>query len=231
MVRQSIGLGVAAHAVEHWLVYDRQLLRGYIVDYIFGYGSLLSEYSRQHYSNIHTPVKAATVTGWVRAWCATYPDEGATYAGALRDASGRLDGVLIPSEIDQNLAQRERGYTFSRLEVDDLVLSGLDQTLSDKDLVWICETLISDVANIDNPLPQSYVDTCISGCMESQGVDGATRFIQQTKCWDVAWVNDRHLFSTPIYPRFTPVSAEQAKLIDSLLEQQGVLQFRQPVIS
>jgi len=193
------------------------------VDYIFGYGSLLSEYSRQHYSNIHARVKVATVNGWVRAWCTTYPDEGATYAGALADASGQLDGVLIPSEIDQSLAERERGYTFSRVEINELSLIGTSEALSDNDRVWICETLISDVANIDNPLPQSYVDTCMSGCIESQGIDGAIRFIQQTKGWDSVWVNDRHLSSTPIYPRYTPVSAEQAQLIDS----QGVLQFRQ----
>lgn len=197
------------------------------MNYIFGYGSLLSEYSRRHYSNIQAPVTAATVKGWVRAWCATYPDEGATYAGALRSDSNQLDGVLIPTEIDEGIAEREREYQFTLLNSDELSLDFTKQRFSEEDQIWICETLIAGVATKVNPLPQSYVDTCISGCIESKGTEGALRFIQQTEGWDCTWVNDRASNQQPIYPRHTPVSDEQSQLIDSLLEQQGVLQFRQ----
>ena len=196
------------------------------MDYIFGYGSLLSAYSREHYSDIRSSITSATISGWSRSWCAVYPDEGATYAGALPDTKQDLDGVLIASEINQALAERERGYRFTRLEVGDLSACSGDLELSENDQVWICETLSINASCQANPLPQSYVDTCISGCIESQGVSAASRFIQQTNGWDCVWVNDRHLNRTPIYPRYTPISGEQAVLIDSLLEQHGVLQFR-----
>jgi hypothetical protein len=213
------------------------------MDYIFGYGSLVSRYSRQHYSKILSEATVATVKGWCRSWCVTYPDEGATYAGALRDDVGLLNGVLIASDIGEAIADRERGFKFTRLNIDDLMIDklgideqGVDQqarvrsgpNLTEQDKIWICETLRVDTATAENPLPQSYVDTCMSGYLESKGIDGAIAFIEQTRGWDCEWLNDRHLEHTPRYPRYTPISTEQAGLIDSLLEQQGVLKFRQP---
>jgi len=202
------------------------------MDYIFGYGSLVSRYSRQHYSKILSNATVATVKGWCRSWCVSYPDEGATYAGALRDDAGLLNGVLIASDIDEAIADRERGYQFTRLDIDDLMFDqqGRDSSghgISQRDRIWICETLQVDAATPENPLPQSYVDTCMSGCLESKGVDGAIEFIQQTRGWECVWLNDRHLHTTPRYPRYTPISIDQAGLIDSLLKQQGVLKFRQ----
>jgi len=114
------------------------------MNYIFGYGSLM------------------------RAWCTSYLDEGATYAGALRDKYQELDGVLIPSDIDDSLKRRERGYQFSPLNLEELSLNRSADDLTADDQVWICETLVADVATTLTPLPQSYVDTCISGCLESQ---------------------------------------------------------------
>jgi len=201
------------------------------MNYIFGYGSLLSNYSRRHYSGITCEAITATVSGWYRAWCAVYQDEGATYAGALRDTTQQLDGILIASDIDAGLSHRERGYQFSRLAIDELQLHDSAHTLTAKDQVWICETILPgngliQLNNALTPLPQSYVDTCLIGCMESHGATGAARFVQQTKGWNCTWVNDRQ--RGPIYPRASPVSSDQASLIDSVLAQQGVLQFRQP---
>jgi len=196
------------------------------MNYIFGYGSLMSAYSRQHYSGIQSKVVTATISGWRRAWCTSYLDEGATYAGALRDKYQELDGVLIPSDIDESLKRRERGYQFSPLNLEELSLNRSADDLTADDQVWICETLVADVATTLTPLPQSYVDTCISGCLESQGVEGAKRFIKQTTGWDGVWVNDRNAESKPIYPRYTPISKYQGRLIDSLLEQYDVLKFR-----
>ncbi|MFT6408271.1 MAG: hypothetical protein ACJAQ6_001688 [Arenicella sp.] len=196
------------------------------MDYIFGYGSLISQYSRRHYSDIQSEVMTAQLKGWYRAWCVSYPDERATYAGALPNDTSLLDGVLIASEIDEGITQRERGYRFTAINVEDIRLDGAETIFTELDRIWICETLRTDIASTENPLPQSYVDTCISGCLEAKGVEGAIEFIQQTQGWDCVWINDRHLEHTPRYPRYTPVSGEQAILIDALLDQQGVLKFR-----
>jgi len=197
------------------------------MDYIFGYGSLLSEYSRQTYSNIHSEVISATINGWSRAWCAVYPDEGATYAGAFRNSSSNLDGVLIRTQIDDTLSERERGYQFSPLNRSELIRVAGDYELRTDDRIWICESLQPGAATELCPLPQSYVDTCLSGCIEVHGVDGAARFIDQTYGWDCVWVNDRHVQRNLIYPRHARVSVEQSELIDFILEERGVLRFRQ----
>ncbi len=197
------------------------------MDYIFGYGSLLSAYSRQTYSNIHSEVVSATITGWSRAWCAVYPDEGATYAGALRKSSSILDGVLIQTQIDDALSERERGYQFSLLSPSELIRVAGDHELRADDRIWICESLQPGTATELCPLPQSYVDTCLSGCIDAHGVDSAARFVDQTDGWNCIWVNDRDTQQTPIYPRNTRVSAKQSELIDSILEERDVLRFRQ----
>jgi len=198
-----------------------------IMDYLIGYGSLLSQYSRRHHSNIHVPVASVSVTGWARGWYATYADEGATYAGAVMDLDAQFDAVLIPTTINAGITDRERGYRFTQLAADSIKLSDAgDINLSEQDAIWICETVDAQRPTEHAPLPQSYVDTCISGCIEAHGVDRATRFIQQTFGWDCVWVNDRDRKSTPIYPRLSPVTVQQTELIDFLLEQEGVLKYR-----
>ena len=197
------------------------------MDYLFAYGSLLSRYSRLHYSGIDSPVQSARIRGWLRAWCVSYPDEGATYAGVLQDDAGQLDGILIPSEIDAVLIERERGYQFIEVEHGQIVFNNESSGLNLGDRVFICKTLEFKRPTAENPLPQSYVDTCLIGCIESYGVESANRFIQQTLGWNCIWVNDRHLSGNPIYPRYTPISEQQAQLIDSLLKKEGVIKFRQ----
>lgn len=197
------------------------------MNYIFGYGSLLSGYSREHYSGIHSIVTNATLSGWNRSWCAAYPDEGATYAGAVPDSNQDLDGVLIASDLSPDITERERGYQFIQVGADTLSVAGGSLAITAQDQVWVCQTLSIDEPTVSNPLPQSYVDTCLSGCIESQGIDAARRFIKQTHGWDCVWKNDRHLSHTPIYPRYTPITADEARLIDSLLDQHGVLKYRQ----
>jgi len=200
------------------------------MNYIFGYGSLLSAYSRRDYSGIETPVIPATITGWFRAWCAVYPDEGATYAGALPDKASHLDGVLIASDIDDDLRHRERGYKFSRLNLNDIQINNTHKSLSDNDHIVICETLPANFSgssadSSQAPLPQTYLDTCLIGCLESQGMEGVRRFIQQTRGWNRYWVNDRH--QKAIYPRSIPITKDQTDLIDALLNEHDVLRFRQ----
>ncbi|MBL4673125.1 MAG: hypothetical protein JKX81_12780 [Arenicella sp.] len=99
------------------------------MDYIFGYGSLVSRYSRQHYSKILSGAVVATGKGWCRSWCVSYPDEGATYAGALGDDFGLLNGVLVATDMGEALAERERGYQFTSLHIDDLMV---DELLDDE---------------------------------------------------------------------------------------------------
>ena len=193
------------------------------MDYIFAYGSLLSHYSRTHYSGITTKPVSATVRGWSRSWCAAYPDEGATYAGAIVDDTAELDGILIETEIDQGLIEREREYRFSELRQDTLNYDRRELRLSSSDRIYICETIAPKLPSQQLPLPQSYIDTCLIGCYELNGADGMARFIDQTTAWECVWLNDR---GSHIYPRSSPISSFHVEQIDSILENRGVLKNR-----
>ena len=193
------------------------------MDYIFAYGSLLSHYIRTHYSGIATKPISATIKGWSRSWCAAYPDEGASYAGAIVDDAAELDGILIETGIDQGLIEREREYSFTELRKDALNYDVRKLRLSASDRIFICETIAPKKPSQQLPLPQSYVDTCLIGCFELNGLDGMARFIDQTTAWECVWLNDR---DSHIYPRSSPISSFHAAQIDNILEHKGVLKNR-----
>lgn len=196
------------------------------MDYLLGYGSLLSKHSREHYSRIYSPVKAVRLSGWSRSWCAAYPDENATYAGAQPKPEAQLDAILLPTTIDQDLQMRERNYHFIELKPEDLSLvEDAELPLNATDRVLICATASPTKASNQMPLPQSYVDTCMLGCLEISGIDGMRRFVQQTQGWDGVWFDDRHL-NQPIYPRFAKPTRVQQQLIDDVLAQERVLGLR-----
>lgn len=196
------------------------------MDYVVGYGSLLNRYSREHYSGIYCEATAVTVEGWYRSWCASDLDESATYAGAQADANAHLDAVLIPTEINQELQNRERNYQFIELNHKQVFFSSSTQVSIDvNDRLFICASLTPSLASKRLPVPQSYVDTCLLGCFEIGGVQAMTRFVQQTRNWHDFWVNDRPNM-TPIYPRFAKPDAVQSELIDQVLSDCGVLHHR-----
>lgn len=195
------------------------------VDYILSYGSLLSESSRKWHSNIHDPGVPVTLEGWQRAWCTRYADEGTTYAGAFKEAGSTISGVLIPTHITDALRQRERYYDFVPVapEVVRVQESQQDFLLTGKTL-WVCQTRAIEYAAGEFPLPQSYVDTCIAGCIEI-GASFARQFVKETTAWDSCWINDRAR-SEPMFPRAAKLNNAQRKQIDQLLDECGVLSFR-----
>jgi len=199
-------------------------------DYILGYGSLLNRYSREYHSKIFTDVQRVVVHGWSRSWCAVYPDEGATYAGAYQSCNSSLDAVLIPTEINDGIRERERNYRFVELAQNDFdyyaEANSTDNLSEGGARYWICEIVEPRKSSRENPLPQSYVDTCLLGSIEAGGMEAAQRFIEQTSAWDGYWQNDRHI-AAPIYPRHAPTGPKDWSLIDNVLEQAGVIQHRQ----
>ncbi|MFT5571598.1 MAG: hypothetical protein ACI9FR_000517 [Cryomorphaceae bacterium] len=195
------------------------------MEYMLGYGSLLSQYSRQTHSDINGQARATSVTGWSRSWCAAYPDEGATYAGAVRNSNSALDAVLIPTQLDIGLRERERNYRFIRIAPSDLSFFSVSMPDLNDAQIWLCESTNPQAPTLANPLPQTYVDTCLIGCIETGGEDAARQFIKQTLGWDSAWLNDR-LHAKPIYPRHTPLSSGEKSLVDDLLAEQDVLKYR-----
>ena len=188
--------------------------------YMVSYGSLLSEFSRKHHSGVYDKVVPASLSGWRRAWCARYADEGTTYAGAFKDPLATISAILIPTQITDGLRQRERHYNFVSVSQSDIYCE--EPIAPSKDTFWVCEAREVEYPVVKYPLPQSYVDTCLIGCREINH-QFARQFIKETTGWKSSWVNDR---KTPIFPRFAQITESQERWIDQLLDECGVLSFR-----
>lgn len=192
-------------------------------DFLIGYGSLLSAYSRQTYSNLHAPVIPVMVTGWQRGWTTRYGDEVATYLGVRPAANASVSAALVPTQITDELRHRERGYDFAPVDRDTihLLYENSNPTGLDSARFWIVVNRQQNHADKTHPIPQSYIDTCLLGCLETGGRKMAEHFIQSTERWDGHRVNDRD-WPTPLYPRGTPSNPAQRDEIDALLLAAGV---------
>ncbi|OLF81436.1 hypothetical protein AWH62_01840 [Maricaulis sp. W15] len=199
-----------------------------VSDYMIGYGSLLSSYSRRTYSKIESVIRPVVATGWRRGWTVRYGDEAATYAG-VRQAPGQvLHAALVPTRITAELRHRERGYVFTEVDPATVHPAGSDKSALPDGRYWIVVNREQLRADSAHPIPQTYVDTCLAGCLETGGEARARAFIEATELWDAPWVNDRDS-AAPLYPRRTPLDAGDRALVDRLLLACGVLKYRQPV--
>lgn len=196
-------------------------------DYMIGYGSLLSDYSRRTYSGIEADVRPVIATGWRRGWTVRYGDEAATYAG-VRQATGHLlHAALVPTEITPELRHRERGYAFTEVDPARVHPDGADRSALPDGRYWIVVNREQVRADEAHPIPQTYVDTCLSGCLETGGEARARDFVRTTELWDAPWIDDRDSPS-PLYPRRTVPGPGERETIDRILAECGVLTYRRP---
>ena len=192
---------------------------------MLGYGSLMNADSRQRFSAIEQPGLLATVKGFERAWVTRSEQEKLTYVGALANPDGWLNAQMIPTSISPALAKREQDYQFFAvpgsavtLNADDKVNAYLQQALSDMSL-WICQTLEQHPASADFPIAQTYIDTCLAGCLEQGGETQARAFIDSTRLWSTHIQRDR---TAPVYPRPGRVAAHYHEQIDALMGEYGL---------
>lgn len=199
-------------------------------NYVVGYGSLLSEQSRKQFSDLDCEAIPITLRGWQRAWHTRSSHEKQTYVGAQQDNEALLNGVLLEiGEISPGLKKREQDYQFVEVDLCKIEFHlPYDQqenmTCKFKDnKIWICQTLQSTPAEREFPIYQSYLDTCLIGCLETK-VDGFIHeFIRNTGLWHRHWINDR---ANPQYPRAASISECFITLIDNVLGEVNILGYR-----
>lgn len=189
---------------------------------VLGYGSLMNADSRQRFSNIEHQGVMVTVEGFYRAWVTRSWQEQQTYVGALPETGATLNAQLIPTPLSPALAEREKDYTFTQVSADaistDFTRDAHDyllQRLSDKQL-WICQTLDVHPAEPDFPVSQTYIDTCLAGCLSHGGKPQAEAFVRLTRQWPAHVKQDR---LQPFYPRPGRVSTDEHNQIDTLLQE------------
>lgn len=195
-------------------------------NYIFGYGSLIEDESRQRTIPSARDAYPAMVEGIRRGWFARGATSGlaTTYAGALDDPEARANGVVFRVS-EQELAvmdlSESAGYRRCLIEPDQITM--LDgRKAPPRGLVWTYinnfppSELEENIPSESFPLVQSYIDMCINGCLEVEAryptAAGFTRtFLATTGEWSRFWVNDR------LCPRRPFTYLPRASAIDAAL--------------
>jgi hypothetical protein len=199
-------------------------------EYILGYGSLLSADSRQRYSQMHVEAIPALLKGWKRSWITRSEHEQQTYVGAVPEFDSYINGALLSvTGLSPSLRTREQDYHFVAVPIKQITLydagsqaCALEQQL-EKKTVWLCESKNKQSATADFPIYQSYVDTCMVGCLEFGIEHFAKEFALHTSMLDSHWINDR---VAPQYPRSAIVSVETQNTIDAILTEIDVIKYR-----
>jgi len=196
-------------------------------NFIFGYGSLIEDESRQRTTPSARDAWPAKVCGIRRGWWARGAESGltTTFLGAIADPAAECNGVIYKVSAEELAATDRResaGYQRCRIDSDKIkMLDGRTEPL--EGVVWAYINLIppdklgDNLATPQFPIVQSYVDICIHGCLEVEGryptAKGFTRdFIATTDEWNRYWVNDRP------YPRRPFIFQPAAQQIDTALK-------------
>ncbi len=195
-----------------------------VTNYIFGYGSLIDQTSRTRTNpNAHTATPVM-VEGLARGWWIHGDPIGfSTCFLAVQSKPYALcNGVIYsvtPNELDA-LDVREANYT--RVRISPEQVERLDGSAEiDTDARYWAYTVSSQQRTTPTaryPIVQSYVDICLTGCLDIEDTYPQARaagfsklFITSTQDWNTHWVNDR------IHPRRPFIHVPQARQIDRLL--------------
>lgn len=197
--------------------------------YLFGYGSLINEQSRLRTFSSKNDAIPIIVKGFQRSW--SYKCSKREYTAVSVSRAGpeiETNGVLIPLDnpLDDLMVLDNREFHYARglVAMENVRLlhsppSYLKQHGIETDaLIWVYENRTPLHENYNNnsqsldapyshrpcrkfPIPQSYVDCILSGCL-SYGEEFARYFVKSTHGWTIdAFLNDR--LSTNEYRKYT----------------------------
>ncbi|WP_133305565.1 gamma-glutamylcyclotransferase family protein [Streptomyces sp. AcE210] len=192
--------------------------------YIFGYGSLIQKESREETWPKVGKAFPVSVKGITRGWYDRVDTVswGPTYLGAFPDRASTCNGVIFQVAHGElkAFADREKGYKLIRIPpVDITMLDG--RSAPPPGTFWYFGSASRRYVSQEFPIVQSYVDVCVSGCLEIEDEFPASRtakfaqnFFTGTTDWKTPWINDR------IYPWRPFVHVPQANRIDALIRDQ-----------
>jgi hypothetical protein len=134
-------------------------------------------------------------------------------------ATAECNGVLfsLPPDDLEKLNWREQEYV--PLQLDPGTIDGYEGALTLDDAeVWCYAAAEIALPNRLHPIVQSYVDTCVGGCLEieeaypgARAAGFARRFLETTSGWQEPWVNDR------IFPWRPSAHEPRAWAVDQLI--------------
>jgi hypothetical protein len=189
-------------------------------NFIIGYGSLISKKSLKRTLPQVTYTEPVYVKNYLRSWSAIIKEASVfttTYLGVEKCVDSKINGVIFEVEesLLSTLDRREFLYKREKVSLDEIEFFTDFLKINSKDNIWIYITKSPKKPTSKFPIIQSYVDTCLEGCIEIEEnffiEEFAIDFINSTKQWSNYWVNDR------IFPRAPHIHRPDSYLIDKLL--------------
>lgn len=188
--------------------------------FIIGYGSLINRSSLNRTLPIVKDIEPVYLNNYKRSWNALEDQTvslSTTYVGIEKSPGSVVNGIIfeIPEELLGKLDSREFLYYREKVDLHEIDFLSNKFNITENDNTWIYVTKNPKKPNEKSPIIQSYVDVCLSGCIDIEDEfkveDFAKNFILQTTNWSKNWVNDR------IFPRAPHIHQPMAYKIDRLL--------------
>jgi len=206
--------------------------------WIFGYGSLISQSSRDSTYVTNLPWKPVKVFGIGRGWWAPgtvtagwagiiNQDEqtAPTFLGAYFDNSSTINGVIFQVNSTAKAAFDVReltgaGYTVITVPYTSITAyDGVPLTSSDTIYFYNVPADQLTLPTEEAPIVTSYIDIIMNSCLAIDAVlnpgyyNFSLDFVATTQGWSPYWVNDRLL------PRRPWVYSPNSAIIDNILSQ------------
>jgi hypothetical protein len=214
---------LSARAEDFW----GRALSDQPTDFVFGYGSLINETSRNA-TSVHPiaaiPVRVSAEFGYIRAWNERSPS-GFTGLGLRKPMPGEsattINGVLYPVHGNDMAEFDDREHEYMRVEVPRATIEAVSwQALPALARVWVYVPIIASndsgtglqPADARFPLLESYIDVVVEGGLE-YGTEFAREILVTTRDWSCYWLNDRDLGRRPW------VVDKQSAAVDKLLSK------------
>lgn len=189
-------------------------------NYLIGYGSLIETKSRLRTNPQARRAFPLELSGYERIWGLHAGHYKGTFLTLINNPKSHLNAVYYPvSTADIKAADwRESYYCRKRVKRQNIRFLSANK-LPAHAVLWVYEQKPGQVKlpNATYPIPQSYVDIFVSGCLQIQSKyhlkDFARQCIATTQGWPGkrSWVNDR------VYPRRPFALLPNAVEIDRLL--------------
>jgi len=182
-------------------------------NFIFGYGSLISEESRKK-TGLSKKSYIAKLNGFKREWNIKIHEAKATALGIIKNSESFCNGIIfeIPEKEIKNFDKRENKY-YSRIEIDPNSLNIKEFPNIQNIKIWVYVTKKPTTPTKDFPILLSYIDVVLNGCLKINE-NFAKDFINTTSNWKYT-ENDRN---NPRYPRAEKNTPKNK--IDKLLKKE-----------
>ena len=198
------------------------------IEYVFTYGSLMEYASRTRSVPSALYVYPVEVKGMKRGWFEQNHESKSiepTYLGAIsvKDEKEICNGVIFAVDKDElkKLIDREKNYDLEDIDLDRIEFLDHRGGFTHKDVkIYFFKSRNPNPATPQFPIVQSYVDICVSGCLQVEKnfaipkeKSFVKKFFKTTVGWDGTWFNDR------IYPWRPFIYVPNATAIDEAIKE------------